>query len=87
MKKYFILPAALLFSLTGCAADVGTAQQGLRSCFDTGDGVACISGDDVETQDVDGDGEDDVFLCADAHSDSDSDISGESSGQLGWRRG
>ncbi len=80
MKTYLVLPAALLLSLAGCAADVGTAQQGVRSCFDTGDGVACISGDDVTPQDVDGDGTDDEFLCANAHSESDSDVSGEDSG-------
>ncbi len=79
MKQLILLPAALLFALSGCAADdLGSTQLGVRSCFDTGDGIVCISGnDDVGTVDVNGDGTDDVFVCANAHSDSDSDVDGD----------
>lgn len=79
-EKLLILPTALLISLAGCAADVGTVHNGVRSCLDTGNGIVCLAGDDVGATDVDGDGNDDEFVCSDADSASDSDDSTESDG-------
>ena len=46
--KQLVVPAALLLALTGCGADkVGAAPSSLQSCFDTGDGVTCVAGDDI----------------------------------------
>src|SRR5688572_1467181 len=73
--------AALSFS---CASQSTGTSTGAVNCFDTGTGVRCVETfSDIlsdDAQDVDGDGEEDPFVCGDVPSDSDSDGDGGDEG-------
>ena len=65
---------ALLSILFALACDTGVgSNSNLVNCYQTDDGVTvCTQGSEVgEEADVDGDGENDDFLCADEDNDGD----------------
>ena len=74
-----------LISCTSPGSTSGASRQGIISCFDTGAGLRCVDtpGKVVYHLDVDQDGAEDPFVCADAPSESDSDGEGDSDSTSG----
>lgn len=73
MKTTVSLLASLaLLALSGCVSDdIVTEPQNLVSCFDSASGLKCVATPlaiHYAALDVDGDGTDDPFVCADADS-------------------
>ena len=72
----FALLASIL-AFAGCFGDETSSRSDtIQSCYDTGHGIKCVSTPgavSIESDDVDGDGNPDTFVCGDGASESDSD--------------
>jgi hypothetical protein len=74
MRSGKLLAMILGLALVGCTGGVSSKKSAV-SCYQTANGVVCLSGGAGEDQgvDADGDGQDDPYLCGDAESDSEGD--------------
>jgi uncharacterized protein DUF5666 len=66
-KSHSFLALAFVGVMAGCSSNVGTTQGALQSCFSTKSGLACMAtpnGVETQPRDMDHDGQDDDFFCA-----------------------
>jgi hypothetical protein len=77
MRHLYSLPvfAALALIVSACGqSGTATTQGSIMSCFQASSGLTCVKTPDgpaTTARDVDGDGKDDAFVCADRDKDDD----------------
>ena len=84
MNKLSLLLALAASLAIGCTAEIGELDQRVE-CYDTANGVQCVPDDGSdEPVDLDGDGEEDTYLCSDVEDDDDLDGDGIEDDEFIW---